>query len=102
MRDTTKDQHIFNTIFRKKILTIDARSTLLNRSVKTARRRLTLWNAYTSYNENARYYTLPGIPKCDAHGLWCYNHVRFSRDGNLTNTLLQVVTHSPCGRDAAE
>jgi hypothetical protein len=70
--------------------------------VKTARRRLKLWNAYTSYNENARYYTLPGIPEFDAHGLWVYKQVRFSRYGNLTQTILHVVTQSACGLDAAE
>ncbi len=97
-----KDNDIFRTIFSKKIMTIDALSTLLNSSVKTARRRLKLWNAYTSYNENARYYTLPGIPEFDAHGLWIYNQVRFSRYGNLKNTIVHVVKQSTCGLDAAE
>lgn len=102
MLGNVKDHSIFRTIFNKKIITIDALSTLLNSSVKTARRRLKLWNAYTSYNENARYYTLPAIAEFDAHGLWVYNQVRFSRYGNLTNTILHVVTQSPCGLDAAE
>ncbi len=97
-----KDNDIFRTIFSKKIMTIDALSTLLNSSVKTARRRLKLWNAYTSYNENARYYTLPGIPEFDAHGLWIYNQVRFSQYGNLTDTIVHVVKQSTCGLDAAE
>lgn len=102
MLGNVKDNYIFRTIFDKKIITIDALSTLLNSSVKTARRRLKLWKAYTSYNENARYYTLPGIPEFDAHALWFYNQVRFSRYGNLKNTIIHLVTQSKCGLDAAE
>jgi predicted transcriptional regulator len=102
MLGNVKDNDIFRTIFSKKIMTIDDLSTLLNSSVKTARRRLKLWKAYTSYNENARYYTFPGIPEFDAHGLWFYNQVRFSRYGNLKNTIIHLVKQSQCGLDAAE
>ncbi len=97
-----KGDYIFRTIFSKKIITIDDLSTLLNSSIETARRRLKLWKAYTSYNENARYYTLPGIPVFDTHGLWVYNQVRFSRYGNLKNTIIHLVKQSVCGLDAAE
>ena len=97
-----KDNDIFRTIFSKKIMTIDDLSTLLNSSVKTAGRRLKLQEAYTSYNENARYYTFPGIPNFDVHGLWSYNQVRFSRYGNLKQTIIHVIQQSQCGLDAAE
>ena len=68
MEQTANDTKILRIIFRKKIITIDTLSSLLNSSTKTARRRLKLWEAYTSYNENGRYYTLPDIPDFDANG----------------------------------
>ncbi len=102
MRDPINDTAIFNRMVHQKIMTVETLSTLLHRSVKTARRRLKQWNASTSYNENARYYTLPGIPEFDAHGLWLYHQVRFSRYGNATQTMLHAVAQSPCGLDAAE
>lgn len=102
MPDNFKDNHILKAFLSKKIMTIDNVSTLVKSSIATARRRLKLWKAYTSYNENARYYTLPGIPEFDVHGLWVYNQVRFSRYGNLTQTVIHTVKHSPYGLDAAE
>ncbi len=102
MRDSINDTTIFSLMVHQKIMTVETLSTLLNRSVKTARRQLKQWKAYTSYNENARYYTLPGIPEFDAHGLWSYRQVRFSRYGNATQTMIHAVTQSSCGLDAAE
>ena len=62
MGTTSDDTRILNAIFERKVVTIDVLSSLLSSSIKTARRRLTLWEAYTSYNKNGRFYTLPGIP----------------------------------------
>ena len=58
--------------------------------------------AIHSYNHNARYYTLPQIPQFDAHGLWRYRGVFFSRHGNLPETFAQLVHRSPAGLTAAE
>ncbi len=55
MSDNFRDNHIFTAFLSKKMMTIENVSTLLKTSVPTARRRLKLWNACTSYNENARY-----------------------------------------------
>ncbi len=56
------DKKTIRAIYQKKIIVIDKLASLLNSSIKTARRRLKLWQAITSYNMNGRYYTLPGIP----------------------------------------
>ncbi len=96
------DTNILKIISRKKIITIDTLSSLLSSSQKTARRRLKLWEAYTSYNENGRYYTLPNIPNFDINGLWAYQNVRFSKYGNLKQTIIHFVRHSKAGLDAAE
>jgi len=102
MAKTSKDKTIIRAINQKKIITIDTLTSLLSSSVTTSRRRLKLWEAITSYNENGRYYTLPGIPDFDANGLWCYRQVHFSRYGNLKNTIIHLVTESKRGLDAAD
>ena len=96
------DKKTIRAIHQKKIIAIDNLASLLNSSIKTARRRLKLWQAITSYNMNGRYYTLPGIPDFDSHGLWQYRQVRFSQHGNLKNTIIAVVNQSNAGLDAAE
>ena len=102
MDKNTDDTKVLRIISRKKIITIDALSSLLNSSIKTARRRLKLWEAYTSYNENGRYYTLPNIPEFDVNGLWAYQKTRFSKYGNLKQTTIHLVQHSKAGLDATE
>ncbi len=75
---------------------------LLGCSVPTVRNRLKSWRAYTSYNHNGRYYTLPVIPRFDEHGLWRHKTVFFSRHGNLKQTLIQLVRSSAMGLDASQ
>ena len=55
---------------RQKVVTIVQLSNWLSCSIVTARRRLKAWHAYTSYNRNGRYYTLPEIAQFDDIGLW--------------------------------
>ncbi len=102
MDKNSHDNKIFKIIFRKKIITIDTLTSLLNSSIKTARRRLKLWKAYTSYNKNGRYYTLPNIPEFDENGLWAYQKVHFSKYGNLKQTTVNLIKRSKAGLDAAE
>lgn len=71
-------------------------------SSRTVHRRLVVCRAIHSYNHNGRYYTLPEIPAFDAHGLWRYRGVFFSRHGNLPATFVQLVHASPGGLTAAE
>ncbi|MCP4287588.1 MAG: hypothetical protein GY792_24630 [Gammaproteobacteria bacterium] len=74
----------------------------LSCSIVTARRRLKAWRAYTSYNRNGRYYTLPEIAKFDDTGLWRYQGAFFSKHGNLKQTLIHLITHSVQGLSGAE
>jgi len=74
----------------------------LSCSIATARRRLKAWRAYTSYNHNGRYYTLPEIADFDPNGLWRYQGVFFSKQGNLKQTLVHLITHSAQGLSGAE
>ena len=102
MSNISDDTKIQNTIVARKVITIDVLASLLNSSIKTARRRLKLWEAYTSYNENGRFYTLPSIPEFDANGLWAYRSIRFSKYGNLRQTAINLIKLSKAGLDAAE
>ena len=86
----------------RKVITIHELANLLGTSLPTARRRLKAWNALTSYNQNGRYYVLPDVPQFDEHGLWHDRDVSFSRYGNLTETLIQLVRHSDAGLSASE
>ncbi len=84
-----------------KIATLADLISLTDCSVITVRRRLKKWKSFNSYNQNGRYYALPGVPCFDQLGLWNYKGVRFSRFGNLSNTTIHMVANSKSGLDAA-
>ena len=86
----------------KKIVTLEELMLHLNCSRRTVQRRLADWHAIRSYNQNGSYYTLPDIPKFDAHGLWRYQGVFFSKFGSLPDTFVQLVAQSSAGLAASE
>ena len=91
-----------NTWHVLQVITVIELAGLLERSVKTARRQLKAWGAYTSYNYNGQYYTLPAVAKFDANGLWSWKGIRFSRHGPLKATVLALVEQSEAGLTAGE
>lgn len=93
---------VIRSFKKEKIVTIVLLATWLSCSIPTARRRLKAWKAYTSYNHNGRYYTLPETAKFDANGLWRYQGVFFSKHGNLKQTLAHLVIHSVQGLSGSE
>jgi hypothetical protein len=86
----------------RRVVTVSDTAGLLQASLRTARRMLSQWNAYRSYNQNGRYYVLPEVARFDADGLWRHREIGFSRYGNLTQTLIGVVHNSSTGLGAAE
>lgn len=86
----------------EKVLTINDLKMRMMVSEITIRRKLKKWGAITSYNKNGRYYTLLHIPKFDSRGLWNYNDIRFSKYGNLTQTIIQLINYSSSGLHAEE
>jgi hypothetical protein len=86
----------------RKIVTVVVLAAWLSCSIATARRRLKAWRAYTSYNHNGRYYTLPEVADFDYNGLWRYQGVFFSKHGNLKQTVVHLVTDSAQGLSGAE
>jgi hypothetical protein len=93
---------VLNDFMLRKIITIEQLTNLLECSTITARRRLKVWKAHTSINQNGRYYTLPRIPVFDENGLWQYQAVLFSRHGNLKQTIMALIESYPKGLSAAE
>jgi len=72
-----KDIKALEIIKNEKVITKTKLAILLQCSEKTVQRRLKKWNAYTSYNKNNQYYTLPIIPQFDELGLWTFKDFFF-------------------------
>lgn len=92
----TKEDTI-SIFYNRKILSISDLRLLVGKSNRTIYRYLEQWKTYTSYNFNGSYYTLQDIPIFDQDGLWVYNDIRFSRHGNLKNTIQYLVDNSSAG-----
>lgn len=82
---------------KKKLFVLEDLLGKLDCSVITVRRRLKKWNAISSYNKNGRYYTLSDIAKFDNNGLWFCQDIGFSKNGNLTQTITQLISSSTAG-----
>ena len=93
-------QDLLNAFKRKKVLTKQELLQATGCSTMTAWRLLRQHGYFTSYNQNARYYTLVGIPQFDEYGLWAYRGARFSKWGSLTKTIVGLVQTSPAGLNA--
>jgi len=85
-----------------RIVTLGELMLLLECSRRTAQRYLKQWGCLTSYNCNSAFYALPAVVEFDDNGLWRHDDARFSRYGNLVDTVVGVVCASPAGLTAAE
>jgi len=102
MQRNSEEIGAMNGFRRRKILVLGEVAKLIHRTVHTARRKLKVWKTHNSYNQNGRYYTLPDVPEFDAHGLWRWRGVFFSRYGTLRQTLIELVRRSEAGLKASE
>jgi len=59
-------------------------------------------NGLSSYSHRGKYYTLRSIPRFNTKGLWEHKAVRFSKYGNLLETLKALVERSDCGYTAQD
>ena len=102
-RETTVHESAAIHAFRqRKVLTLHELSTMLHCSDGTVRRRLKEWRALSSYNRNARYYTLPSVPQFNKKGLWRHEGVFFSKHGTVKNTVIYLVGLSATGLSNSE
>ncbi len=101
-RSNTAVDSALKAFRRRKILMLVEVAGLIRRTVHTARRWLKAQKVHRSYNKNGRYYTLPDVPTFDINGLWHWRGVLFSRYGNLTKAIIELVHRSEAGLDATE
>lgn len=97
---TKKD--IVDLFNKEKILTKKQLVQMCGCSIMTAWRILSEHGYISSYNFNAKYYTLIDIPVFDKNGLWSYRKVGFSKYGPLTNTVIALVFNSRSGLEKNE
>jgi len=95
-------QDILSAFRRRKVLTKKELLEQAGCSTMTAWRLLSRHGYFTSYNDNARHYTIAGVPEFDQHGLWAYRGARFSKWGSLTETIVGVIRESPSGLSAEQ
>lgn len=95
-------QDLLKLFQKKKVLTLEELRRETGCSTMTVWRLLRPHGYFTSYNHNARYYTIVGIPKFDAHGLWVFRQARFSKWGSLTKTIIGLVQESSEGLTAEQ
>lgn len=95
--DQRKIEAVWHQLEESKVFDIGDLTSLLTCSVPNARLKLKQWQAYTSYNQNGRYYTLPHVPQFNDNGLWHYKSIAFSRHGNLKKTVIHLVSASSAG-----
>ena len=95
-------KNVFSLLEDIEVFTLERLVLFLSCSIPTARLKLKQWGAYTSYNQNGRYYAVPTVPRFDNKGLWHYENIYFSRYGNLKTTIVQLVGRSPSGLTGKE
>lgn len=95
-------ERVVKAFRKRKILTFGEVQDIVGWSPMTLWRNLKPIGYYTSFNYNARYYTLAGIPRFDENGLWFYRTVGFSSYGTLNRTIVALVQSSAMGMTANE
>jgi len=96
------DQSLLDVFVKEIVLTKEQLLDKLGCSWMTTWRLLKSRGYLTSYNHNARYYTLATVPEFDESGLWSYSKVRFSQYGTLAKSIVGLVCHSTAGLYANE
>ncbi len=99
---TDREQKIVNWLRTRKVATMRHLQHQFQVCHMTVFRALNKHGYHTSYNHNAAYYTLAGVPQFDDWGLWAYRDVRFSRFGTLPETLVALIQQAPAGLTASE
>lgn len=87
---------------RKQVLTKAELLQACGCSAMTAWRILHQQGYLTSYNRNAKYYTLSRIAQFDEQGLWSYRDIHFSKWGTLPDTVLGQIELSAAGMTARQ
>ena len=99
---TDREQKLVHWLRSRKVATMRQLQHQFQVCHMTVFRALKKSGYHTSYNHNAGYYTLAGLPQFDEWGLWAYRDIRFSLAGTLLETLVALVTQAPAGLTVGE
>src|SRR6266478_9230315 len=104
MRPTTFDFSVLRQhLRRQKIASLPELKQVLGTATSlTVFRKLKQLHYLSSYTHRGSFYTLPGIARFDAQGLWSFQDVWFSCHGTLLATAEAFVGQSPRGYFAEE
>jgi len=80
-----------------RILTLEQLCRKMRASRSTVLRRLDEHGYHSSYNHSGKFLTIDEVAEFDSRGLWGWNAARFSKHGNLKETVWQFVEDSEQG-----
>ncbi|MEA2041688.1 MAG: transposase [Bacteroidota bacterium] len=86
----------------KKVLTLNEASKILNRSEYSTKYHIKKCGAITSFNKNAKYYSLPSIIDFDENGFWEYENICFSKYGTVQASTTALIENSSSGLSGDE
>lgn len=80
-----------------RVVTLEQLCGKLRSSRSTVLRRLHEHGYYSSYNHSGRFFTIDEVARFDSRGLWSWKRARFSKHGNLKQTVNWFVEESKQG-----
>ena len=98
----TPEARVLEFCKRRPVVTLTQLRAHLPLAPITIHRALKVLGTFSSFNHNARYYSLADRPRFDANGLWFYRSIGFSRHRTLTKTLVALVHDSATGATPEE
>jgi hypothetical protein len=99
---TTPEARVLDFCKRRAVVTMPQLCSQLRLAPITIRRALKTHGYFSSFNHNARYYTLADKPRFADNGLWFYRSIGFSRYRTLTKTLVVLVHDAANGATPEE
>ena len=92
-----RELDVIDTFRAPRVLTLERLCGKLRSSRSTVLRRLEEHGYYSSYNHSGRFLTIEEVVDFDSRGLWVWKTARFSRHGNLKQTVNFFVEDSKQG-----
>ncbi len=86
----------------RKCWTISQLSEAMGYAEISVKRFLKQIGYYSSFTHNSKWYTLDRLPTFNKDGLWFYEELGFSKDGNLKKTILRLIDRSHQGLSAKQ
>ena len=98
MMDSVERRKFINELLiSKKVLTFSKMLEKVDCSNITLRRDFKMLNANASYTHQGRYVTHESIPKFNAHGIWFYKNIGFTKFRNSIDLIVELVDSSKQG-----